>query len=210
MIAGIALLAIMTVIRFYQSLGILEKRLAGIRWTDARPILIKAGISIAIASVIAALIFGIVWIYSLLSPNGLKVTYFRGINFEEKICSRVEQAVCRDYEDKPPAWGVPKHHYSAIWQGILRVPETGAYSFFSQSDDGIRLIIDGNKVIEAWRDQSWNASAIGVQTNLVAGDHTISIEHYNGEDKSALRVKWCGGPVPPNTVLATPYLRQRK
>ena len=145
-----------------------------------------------------------------MSPNGLKVTYFRGINFEEKICSRVEQAVCRDYEDKPPAWGVPKHHYSAIWQGILRVPETGAYSFFSQSDDGIRLIIDGNKVIEAWRDQSWNASAIGVQTNLVAGDHTIAIEHYNGEGESALRVKWCGGPVPPNTVLAAPYLRKRK
>ena len=210
LIIGVALLAIMTTIRFYQSLGTLEKRIAGIRWTDARPVLIKAGIGIALAGAAAALTFGMVRLYSLLSPHGLKVTYFRGINFEKKICSRVEQAVCRDYDEKPPAWRVPKHYYSAIWQGILRVPETGEYTFFSQSDDGIRLIIDGNKIIEAWRDQSWQVSAIGAHTNLAAGDHAIAVEHYNGEGESALRIKWCGGPVPPNTILAAPYLRKRK
>lgn len=206
LIIGISLLVVLTGIRFYQSLGTLEKRLLTIRWTDFRRLLKRAGVVLAVA----ALIFAMSKLYFLWSPFGLKVTYFRGINFEEKICSRTEQAVCRDYTDQAPPWRVPGKNFSALWQGILRAPETGEYLFFSQSDDGLRLIIDGKKIIDNWRDQSWLDSATGVRVHLSAGDHRIAVEHYNNEGESGLRIKWCGGPVPPNTILATPYLRKRK
>lgn len=206
LIIGISLLVVLTGIRFYQSLGALENRLPALRWADFRRPLIQAGVVLAVA----ALIFAISQLYFLWSPSGLKVTYFHGINFERKICSRTEQAVCRDYENKAPAWGVPSKNFSALWEGILRVPETGEYLFFSQSDDGLRLIIDGKKIIDNWRDQSWYASSTGVQMHLSAGDHRLVVEHYNGDGESALRIKWSGGPIPPNTVLAVPYLRKRK
>ena len=68
--------------------------------------------------------------------------------------------------------------------------------------------IDGKKIIDNWRDQSWIASSTGIQVYLEAGDHKIAVEHYNNEGESALRIKWSGGPIPPNTVLTAPYLRK--
>ena len=206
LIIGAIMLVVLAGIRLYQSLGTLEKRLLTIRWVDFRRFLKQAGIVLALA----ILIYAISKLYFLWSPFGLKVTYFRGTNFEQKICSRIEQAVCRDYKEKAPAWRVPNRNFSALWEGILRVPETGEYLFFCQSDDGLRLIIDGKKIIDNWRDQSWLASSTGVRVHLSAGDHPIAIEHYNNEGESALRIKWYGGPVPPNTVLGAPYLRRHK
>lgn len=206
LILGIAVLTILTGIRSYQSLGTLEKRLTALRWSDFKIILKQAFLVLAAA----ALIFTVHKLYLTLSPSGLKVTYFRGKNFEEKICERTEKAVCRDYEDKIPAWGVPAKNFSALWQGVLKVPETAEYAFFSQSDDGLRLIIDGVKIIDNWNDQSWGASAASATAQLTAGDHPIAIEHYNNEGESALRIKWSGGPIPPNTILAAPYLRKTK
>lgn len=204
-IAGIALLVILGIIRFYQSLGTLEKRLATLRWYDFRQLLAQAGLLL----VFALMIYALYALYLLLSPAGLTVTYFKGRNFEEKICSRTEKALCRDYGEKPPAWRVPRHNYSAIWHGVLRVPLTDDYLFFCQSDDGLRLIIDGQKIVDNWHDQSWLASSIGVKTRLEAGDHKIAVEYYNGDGEAALRIKWSGGSVPTDTTLGTPYLRKR-
>lgn len=205
-LAGIAGLIILAGIRFYQSLGRLEKRLTSLRWTDFKQLLIPLGLALAAAAGLIGLQAG----YARLSPAGLTVTYFRGRNFEEKVCRRTEKAAARDYEESAPAWGVPSKNFSALWQGILRAPATADYDFFSQSDDGLRLIIAGQKIIDNWRDQSWGASATGARAHLAAGDHPIAIEYYNGEGEAALRIKWSGGPIPPNTVLAAPYLRKRK
>ena len=205
LIIGIALLVMLGIISFYQSLGAFEKRLASLRWHDFRQFLAQAGMLM----LFALMIYVLHALYLLSSPAGLTVTYFKGRNFEKKICSRIEKTLCRDYGEKSPAWRVPKHNFSAIWHGILRVPLAGDYSFFCQSDDGLRLIIDGQKIVDNWHDQSWLASSIGAEKRLEAGDHKIAVEYYNGEGEAALRVKWSGGPVPPNTILAAPYLRKR-
>ena len=202
---GAALLLILAAVRFYQSLGTLENRLVSMRRRDLRQFMIYAGLTL----LMAALAYALHTLYLFLSPDGLTVTYFRGIDFEKKICTRTEKAVCRDYGERHPAWHVPRHYYSALWQGILRAPETAVYEFYSQSDDGLRLIIDGKKIIDNWRNQSWNASGTGAQVRLEAGNHQIAVEHYNAEGESVIRIKWCGGPIPPNTILSAPYLRKR-
>lgn len=202
LLASLALLIFLSGIRFYQSLGTLERQLFSLTASDARRILAQA--AVIAASALALIAVGRV--YARWTPHGLEVVYFRGMNFEEKVCSRTEMAVCRDYGARRPALGVPREKYSALWQGGLRVPETAEYSFFAQSDDGLRLIIDGRTVIDNWRDQSWGASASSARVPLTAGDHAIAVEYYNNSDEGALRIKWAGGPVPPNTILAAPYL----
>lgn len=205
LITGISIQNIQTGRRFYQILAAFGKRLPIHHRADFKRLLTQAGV----VMVVAVLIFAVSNLYFLWPPFGLKVTYFRGTNFEEKICSRTEQAVNRDYGEKSPAWGVPSNNFSACWEGILRVPKSDDYYFFSQSDDGLRLIIDGEKIINNWRDQSWEASATGVRVYLEAGDHPIAIEHYNSAGESALRIKWSGGPIAPNTILSAPFVIPR-
>ncbi len=203
---GIGLLVILSIIRLYQSLGTLEKKVVSLRWSDFKQLLSAAGLVL----VAVGLIYATNELYAVLSPSGLTVTYFKGRNFEQKICSRTEKSLFRNYGEKHPAWRVPKNNFSALWQGILRVPESGDYSFFCQNDDGLRLIIDGKKIVDNWRDQGWFASATGVKVHLEAGDHGIAVEHYNAEGESALRIKWSGGPIQSETILAAPYLRKHK
>jgi|GEM_PF-1949958 len=201
---GIGLLLILAAVRFYQSLGALEKRLMSLSRREVNRFLMHVVIFVGMV----CLGYALHALYSFLSPGGLNVTYFRGIDFGKKICSRSEKAVSRDYEEHSPAWRVPSKNFSALWQGSLIVPETAVYDFYAQSDDGMRLIIDGTKIIDNWRNQSWQSSGIGAQVRLEAGRHQIAVEHYNADGESALRIKWCGGPIQPNTVLSAPYLRK--
>lgn len=207
LITGISFMAVPTGKRFFPQLpGAPAKRWPAPGQADFRRLLTQAGVVLAVA----VLIFAVSNLYLSWPPFGLKVTYFRGTNFEEKICSRTERALCRDYGNKSPARGVPSKKFSALWEGILRVPQSGDYIFAGQSDDGLRLIIDGTRIIDNWCDQSWGARTTGGRVHLSAGDHAIAVEHYNNEGESALRIKWSGGPIPPNTILSAPYVIPRE
>lgn len=41
-------------------------------------------------------------------------------------------------------------NFSVRWTGFLRAPVTGTYTFLANSDDGGRLFINGNKIIDYW------------------------------------------------------------
>jgi hypothetical protein len=167
------------------------------------------GMRVGLALLLLASIGVGYWLYQQFAPWGLEVIYYNDVQCQKPARRVSERALCRDYERRSPALGVAADHYSARWHGILRVPETADYKFYSQSDDGLRLLIDNRMIIDNWRDQVWGDSAASAQLRLTAGDHPIRVEHYNREGQGALRVKWSGGPIPANTVLAVPYLRKR-
>jgi hypothetical protein len=92
----------------------------------------------------------------------------------------------------------------------LDVPQDAEYIFYAQSCDGMRLYLDGQCVLDNWRDQTWEASGRGVKWRLTKGPHPLVVEHYCRRTRDgALRIRWCGGGIPENTLLAAPYLRKR-
>jgi hypothetical protein len=142
-----------------------------------------------------------------LAPGGLRVTYYRGLDFEKRVCTRSERSVEKDYGSGRPARKVPKDNFSARWDGLLVVPMTARYSFYVQSDDGARLIIDDTLVIDYWENGRWTPGKYG-ETDLAKGTHKIRIEHCDRGDEAAIRLSWRGGEIRRETVLAVPYLRK--
>jgi hypothetical protein len=138
--------------------------------------------------------------------QGVQVTYFSDINLEHPRSRRVQQALAVDYGTGVPALGVSSDHYSSRWVGFLHVPETTNYAFFVQSEDGLRLWMDDQLLVDNWRDQKWESSGRHAQIRLSAGYHRLRLEHYKRQGRGVLRVKWSGGPVPDNTDVAAPYL----
>lgn len=169
---------------------------------------IHVGTRLSLALILSALLWSAGRLGQRLSPSGLWITYFNGAAFEQRVCNRAVRELCRDYGARSPALGVPADYFSARGDGILRVPATANYTFYSQSDDGLRLIIDGTTVIDAWRDQKWQASGTAGHMRLTAGDHSLRVEYYDRDGEGAWRIKWAGGPIPDNTVLGAPYLRK--
>ncbi|GMA32720.1 PA14 domain-containing protein [Litorihabitans aurantiacus] len=97
--------------------------------------------------------------------------------------------------------GVPSTEYSARFTSTLN-QGAGTYTFTASNDDGLRIIVDGTTVLDAWF-ASHQRDVRTAKVDLGSGPHTVVVEYYQG--KSAARVKvdvaFTAGAEPP--VCAT-------
>jgi len=85
-----------------------------------------------------------------------------------------------------------KNQYGVVFTGKLTAPKAGEYTFFLTSDDGARVLIDGQKVVEY--DGIHPAGSIREgRVKLKAGDHAFRTEYFQGGSHTALFVAWQGG-----------------
>jgi hypothetical protein len=186
----------------------LDEAVAGLKRNRSRFAWRRWAAVIVATAVVAIAIVAFQWVTMMRSTDGLTVTYFKGMNFEEAVARRVEQQVLLDYGSHRPAFCAPKNKYSARWEGTLLTPKSTNYAFYSQCEGGIRVYIDDSKVIDGWHEKSWNASGSHGQKFLEAGEHKIVVEYFKNMRRGALRLRWAGGPIPDNAVVSTPYLRR--
>ncbi|WP_058308489.1 family 43 glycosylhydrolase [Gracilibacillus massiliensis] len=85
--------------------------------------------------------------------------------------------------------GTPDYN-TARFTGTI-VPEyTEDYTFFMEGDDGFRLWIDGELVIDFW-EQKWEVEQTSTSISLEAGKHyDIKVEYLQGWGGSWLRMDW--------------------
>jgi hypothetical protein len=74
------------------------------------------------------------------------------------------------------------------WTGNIDVPTTGTYNFNWYGDNGFRLYIDGNAVIDHWFND-WNVNVPG-SVQLTAGRHTIKAEYFQGNGGAFAHLTW--------------------
>ena len=81
--------------------------------------------------------------------------------------------------------------FQSCWTGILVPPVTGEYIMGLQSDDGSRLYIDGNLVVDNWesRDFTYEPRQSGIY--LEAGrEYDIRVEHFQGQGGAKMKLSW--------------------
>jgi LysM repeat protein len=64
----------------------------------------------------------------------------------------------------------------------------GTYRFYAQSDDGIRVSLDGLPIMNEWREQSLRSFFVDVA--VTAGPHTLSVEYLELTGVSAVKFWW--------------------
>ncbi len=77
-----------------------------------------------------------------------------------------------------PSPGVPSEFFAVMWKGFLYIPRTGEYRFYVTTDDGSRLWINDNLVIDAWKDQP-PTTYVSEPILLEAGYHRLKYYFYN-------------------------------
>lgn len=175
--------------------------LRGYALLRARPE-VKGGAWLASAFAIA-LVFR--WLSPWYLPSGAWVDYYPDIE------SQGQRLACRPIIQLHTAmkspWNVPDEKYGAIIRGWLWVPETREYAFASRSDDGLRVTIDGQLILESWKIQSsWEESIARGSARLKRGWRQLEVHYFNHEGSGALRVDWAGGEIPRSAVIKSPYL----
>jgi type II secretory pathway pseudopilin PulG len=98
-----------------------------------------------------------------------------------------------------PAVGVPADNFSARWTRTQDFV-AGNYTFRVGSDDGVRLTIDGTRVLDRWGDRSHGIDTITVP--LTEGPHTIVMEWYERGGAASAELSWTV-TAPPGTPVVT-------
>lgn len=79
-------------------------------------------------------------------------------------------------------------HFYVRWTGKVRIPRDGKYTFFTESDDGSRLWIDGKVLVDngglhAMEEKSG-------ELELKAGDHEIKMELFENDGEVGCKLSW--------------------
>ncbi|MBN1139122.1 MAG: hypothetical protein JXM73_21255 [Anaerolineae bacterium] len=86
-----------------------------------------------------------------------------------------------------PAPGFPVDDFSVRWTRSLSF-DSAAYRFYVLADDGVRLWIDGQILIDKWQDQS--ATEFTADRTLAQGTHTIRVEYYDHAGDAQIALWW--------------------
>ncbi len=80
-----------------------------------------------------------------------------------------------DWGAGSPLAAIPADDFSARFSSTQRL-ESGTYRLDVNADDGVRVTIDGQRVIDEWH--LARAGAYQAEVPLLAGDHSVVIDYY--------------------------------
>ena len=117
--------------------------------------------------------------------------------------SRCEGSINNDFGTGSPP-GVPADGFSARYEGRVNF-DAGDYEFALTGDDGVRLCVDGVRVIDRWVDQA--ATTYRATRAMTAGVHDLRVDYYDASGQAVVRLAVARQVVPP---LPPPPLRPRR
>jgi hypothetical protein len=105
-----------------------------------------------------------------------------------------------------PGFGVADNQYSVRWDGEVAAPTTGAYTFTTVSDDGVRLWVNGQKIIDNWLQHDPKTDSSQPVT-LEAGKHyDIVLEYYKNLGGSTIQLLWKRPGQTADEIISSRYL----
>ncbi len=138
---------------------------------------------------------------------GLLESVFEGTDFNKLRLTRISPQAGANFNVGPPAPGLPADNFSIVWQGQLKVPVTGKYTFFFLHDDGGRLWMDDVCVVDNWGQLAEDQ----LDLPLSDGWHTLKIELKELGSTAGLVLDWKRsgterGPIPETALFHDPNL----
>ncbi|OGO17210.1 MAG: hypothetical protein A2Z14_10075 [Chloroflexi bacterium RBG_16_48_8] len=116
--------------------------------------------------------------------------------------SRNDKAIDFRWREKAPVIGMPRDKFSARWMRTVNFQD-GLYRFSAKADDGIRVYIDGTRVLNEWH--SATGTTIYTFDKQLKGNHAIVVEYYEGTGNAVVKAWWEKVvPAPPTPTTPPP------
>jgi hypothetical protein len=121
--------------------------------------------------------------------DGLVGNYFNGTNFETPIGTRVDPSISFNWGDASPMPGVNKDQNSIRWTGYIQPRFTDTYTFHVTSDNGRRLWINDQLIIDKWLND-WDITYTGTIALEAGQKYSIKIEYFEENGGANCKLEW--------------------
>jgi hypothetical protein len=133
------------------------------------------------------------------SATGLKGEYFDGIDLMNLKLVRVDPVVDFDWGEGSPGGPIGKDRFSVRWTGYAQPGHSETYTFFTVTDDGVRLWVNEQLLIDDWNDHEPVENSGTIE--LVAGqEYAIRLEFYESTGGAMVQLLW-SSPSQPKEVI---------
>ena len=114
---------------------------------------------------------------SLAADSAWTAKYWNNVNLSgDPVLVRQENNIDYDWGNGSPADGVNRSDFSVRWKKTINFAE-GTYRFDATVDDGMRIYVDDNLILNSWADSQ--VHSVSATVNLTSGDHTVKVEYYD-------------------------------
>ncbi len=125
--------------------------------------------------------------------SGLKGEYFSNITLQgQPAVTRTDAALDFQWTLYPPDPKLPADTYSVRWSGQLKSPGEGLFDIGLEGNDGFRLYINNELIIDNWQKRSFS-----MRTKSYAfkkdQQYSIRVEFYEPVGNARIRLVWSAG-----------------
>jgi alpha-D-xyloside xylohydrolase len=120
--------------------------------------------------------------------GGLTGSYYNGEDFDTFVGSRTDAQISFDWTAAAPM-GLPLDSYSVRWTGYIQAEQAGYYTLLGTADDGVRVWIDGQLVIDDWYSRAARTDTANIY--LAANSmHSIRVDYYQNLYTATVNLSW--------------------
>jgi hypothetical protein len=131
--------------------------------------------------------------------SGLTGQYYNNIDFTALTLTRTDATVNFDWGSGSPDPSIAPNTFSIRWTGQVQAQFGETYTFYTDSDDGVRLWVNGQLIINNWTDHAVTENSGTI--SLSAGQlYTIKMEYYQNGGLAVAKLLW-SSPSTPKQVI---------
>jgi len=160
---------------------------------------------------------GDVWNFTITrGGGGLQGNYYqwsgnfppsRSAAFSNLVLTRIDPKINFNWDNSAPGASVNADNFSVRWTGEVEAAFTETYTFYTTTDDGVRLWVSDEQIIDKWVEQiatEWSGTI-----DLVAGQmYSIVMEYYENSGEAVAQLRWSSPHTPkqlvPQAALSPP------
>jgi hypothetical protein len=125
------------------------------------------------------------------AAQGLSAAYYGTADLSGPAVTRTDATVDFDWGAGEPVPGLGADTFSVRWTGKVEPQVSGTYTFYTQSDDGVRLWVDGRLLVDNWTDHAL-AEDSGTISLLAGVGYDLRMEFYENGGDALARLLWSG------------------
>lgn len=139
------------------------------------------------------------------AASGLTGTYFDTATFTAEKLTRVDPTINFAWGTGSPSTKIAADTFSVRWTGKIIPLANTNYTFYTESDNGVRLWVNGQLIINSWAAHTLKEDR-GTMSLSASQAYAVKIEYYENTGPATVKLHWSSPGLTKQVIPASQLL----